>query len=762
MMTRETKAGLVVSCSFLCLVGVVLYCKVNGKNPALGEEYPDIASIEVPSDPTPIEGSTPTETGPGALAAATTSSGPTLDTGNLTAPSSESGTNSQTTRQGGYNLPDASPIGNDERNVAASTPANHSNSDLDNKKNSDWTDKKTASDPAKSTYAIPDASDLQKNSGSKVAGNEKTRSKTDNDSGATLDPLAELNQTYKEANNNSSGDKEASKATDGHPDDSRKTVIKNSETSLNGSASGEFTISSGSGEAATKPQTKDLDGSSGAHVNPKIQVGANSSTTSTPDQEPPPIPAGLHNPYRSLPEAPAMTANTSDATNRPPRDANARKSAANSTASAGKIAGTTGTESGNQAFNSPTGTSPSFPGTVPSTTPNLAQTSGTSITGSQNPTYSQIGGPDKGGKSAVVSVQANGLTPGVMPSPRISPLPPAGDTAPEPNVRLGPPVGGALGTQSSQGPSHDSGSAVPPSNQFAQIPAPNFNDQSPRVANPYQTPVPATGPIQPAGFPAAKVDSYDEETYLCKQGDKFEDISTKFYQTDKYAQALLLFNRNHPRATAAVRQDPPVLGVGQPVFIPPLRVLQKQYTTAIPDHAAANQGGTLIPTNTDNHNPADGSTASGTGLGAGASAAGQNSTLSDNRNSTGPMGAGTAAGQTGGSYSLPGENQNTAGQYPMPQDNRNPVAPSPPLPGAMPQTKPAVQGQDRIYQVPKNGETFWEIARKTLGNPNRWSEIRRLNPQLDPKYPVPGGTNLKMPSDARIDPVMPMGADRVN
>ena len=29
MMTRETKAGLVVSCSFLCLVGVVLYSKLT-------------------------------------------------------------------------------------------------------------------------------------------------------------------------------------------------------------------------------------------------------------------------------------------------------------------------------------------------------------------------------------------------------------------------------------------------------------------------------------------------------------------------------------------------------------------------------------------------------------------------------------------------------------------------------------------------------------------------------------------------------------
>jgi hypothetical protein len=46
-----------------------------------------------------------------------------------------------------------------------------------------------------------------------------------------------------------------------------------------------------------------------------------------------------------------------------------------------------------------------------------------------------------------------------------------------------------------------------------------------------------------------------------------------------------------------------------------------------------------------------------------------------------------------------------------------------------------------------------------LGNPNRWSEISRLNPQIDPKYPVAGGMTLRMPADARIDPPSPAPVD---
>jgi nucleoid-associated protein YgaU len=80
------------------------------------------------------------------------------------------------------------------------------------------------------------------------------------------------------------------------------------------------------------------------------------------------------------------------------------------------------------------------------------------------------------------------------------------------------------------------------------------------------------------------VESYDEETYICKPGDTFASISRQYYQAEKYERALLVFNRNHPRASDVIRQDPPLLNAGQPVYIPPLRVLEKQYASVIPDH----------------------------------------------------------------------------------------------------------------------------------------------------------------------------------
>jgi nucleoid-associated protein YgaU len=164
------------------------------------------------------------------------------------------------------------------------------------------------------------------------------------------------------------------------------------------------------------------------------------------------------------------------------------------------------------------------------------------------------------------------------------------------------------------------------------------------------------------------VDSYDEETYLCKPNDTFEKISTLYYHTDNYERALLLFNRNHPRAPDGVRQEPPLLQEGQPVFIPPLRILEKQYGNAIKTPP------TPLP----------------------------------------PAGA-----------------------------------PKPP-PGSA--TSNAAPSGDHTYRVRKGNEMVRDVARRTLGNADRWEEIYRLNPQFNPSYPLPESTVLRLPADARVDP----------
>lgn len=752
-MTRETKAGLVVSCSFLCLVGVVLYCKVTGKNPGMAEAYSEGASAEAPADPTPIEETIPTDKGPVISASVSDNSGPGLDSEKLAAASPEGKAKSPASGNDGYSIPGStSNVGNEGPRISALSSTNDSTWESEDKTASHSQGTKTASAQAGPNYAIPDAPSNEKDSRSSSTSSEnKDRSTKESKAGATLDPLADLKEAYKESKTNPAlkNSNDASKAAAGASDESGKDNGKNSEVVRNDDNK---IVNSSTGGANTTTDDKNLADRKTAH-----------------DQEPPPIPAGLHDPYHSLPEAPVVPVNSSDTTNRSPRDAGLRKptnppaesAAANASRSGSNrvITGIT-TSPATGAVSSPQGT-------LPMTTPNLTPAE-------LSPFPSPSGIRDRDGKVAANAGQGSGLTPGVMPSPRLTLVPPSGDTAPEANVRLGPPTAGVPSNQSAEGASHDPASALPPSNQFAQGPAPNLGGQSQGAANPYQTQGPATGLIQPAGFPAAKVDSYDEETYLCKQGDKFEDISTKFYQTDKYAQALLLFNRNHPRAAAAVRQDPPALAAGQPVYIPPLRVLEKQFATAIPDHAPLNPAGILNSPNPDSRNPATAST--GAGATPGGSAGNQSSSLPDNRITPLPAGIGpNSDNQNGGQYSLPSDNRNrpqptetgatsdapAGNPYATRQDPRNSV-PVSPMPGTLSPSRPGAQGQERTYQVPKNGETFWEISRKTLGNPNRWSEISRLNPQIKPQFPVPGGTNLRMPLDARVDPPNPVPAEKTN
>jgi hypothetical protein len=165
---------------------------------------------------------------------------------------------------------------------------------------------------------------------------------------------------------------------------------------------------------------------------------------------------------------------------------------------------------------------------------------------------------------------------------------------------------------------------------------------------------------------APQVESYDEETFYCKAPyTTFESISKKFYNNENYAQALLLFNRNHPRRAAALWKDPPQLQEDMPIYIPPLRILEKHYNYAIKDY-----------------NPLP------------------------------PSVAPPAAATTDTSLSSPSEGPRYAVRKP---------------------------------------EAIREIARATLGNWERWSEIYTLNGKnFDPSRPLPVGAVLAMPGDARI------------
>jgi hypothetical protein len=195
--------------------------------------------------------------------------------------------------------------------------------------------------------------------------------------------------------------------------------------------------------------------------------------------------------------------------------------------------------------------------------------------------------------------------------------------------------------------------------------------------------VPAAGPpreqsiapARPAAPPEPKRDSYLEEQYRWAPNDSFNSISTKYYMSPKYADALLKYNQDYPLATREIRQSPPALAPGQIVWVPPVRILERDYANNIRD---------LTPIVTPTSRP-----------------------------------------------------------------TVEPVAP----PGGLANSgfgNPAGQ----LYRVRAQGESLQEIARRTLGNSALAARVQGLNPTLspDPRLPIPAGTVLRLPGEARVDP----------
>lgn len=245
--------------------------------------------------------------------------------------------------------------------------------------------------------------------------------------------------------------------------------------------------------------------------------------------------------------------------------------------------------------------------------------------------------------------------------PAVTPPAPArtGDPAPSPPIR---PIPGA------SEPARRTGGNVTP---MGPDPLVQARATAP-VGTPIGAPVPAVpgSPVRPLIGTVPQVESFDEEEYRARVGDTFQSISMQFYRTDKYAQALLLFNRSHPLASEAIRQDPPALRPGQAVYVPPGGILERRHGTAVPEL-------TPLP----------------------------------------PTGA--------------------------PRTDRPLYAP----------TEGTAAAGSATYRVQGIGESWWEIARKTLRGGERWYEIQRLNPEHRAELPVPGGTLLRLPPEAVVEPV---------
>jgi len=144
--------------------------------------------------------------------------------------------------------------------------------------------------------------------------------------------------------------------------------------------------------------------------------------------------------------------------------------------------------------------------------------------------------------------------------------------------------------------------------------------------------------------------------------------------TDKYALALQKYNQDYPLATREMRQNPPAPAPGQVVWVPPPRILERDYLKDI---------GGLTPITT-----------------------------------------------------------------PTSRSTVEPVAP----PGGLANSgfgNPAGQ----LYRVRASGESVQEIARRTLGNSALAGRVQAMNPTLspDPRLPIPAGTVLRLPGDARVE-----------
>jgi MraZ protein len=73
-------------------------------------------------------------------------------------------------------------------------------------------------------------------------------------------------------------------------------------------------------------------------------------------------------------------------------------------------------------------------------------------------------------------------------------------------------------------------------------------------------------------------------------------------------------------------------------------------------------------------------------------------------------------------------------------------------------------GPVQIYQV-RSPETLRDLARRTMGNGDRWADIYKLNPSLKPEATLTPGTVVRLPGDAcvqpdDVEPVKPLPALR--
>ena len=528
-MSRETKIGLVVSCSFLCLVGTVVYLKLKQ-----GAFWPStegdadaalVASEGPPAEPEPAaEASKPKRSGIPSDDESPPSSG--------TQPNSGSGSESASTGDEQSSGP-AMTEGPVVPAVATSRPAT------------------LRVDPARtSPITTPSATPATKPSAATPVAGKKQAPSTP----AAEPPAPQYDDT----------------------DETDVVDADQSKPAGAGAVSTQSTATASPNTQSTKAKTEQPATVQKDPAKPMTTPKREPADTSHAIDPPPAFP-NSNDPFKKLPDPPEDLDTTSGTGGSPPPASEFAKDGVNSQDAPSTSRSTGVREQANNARMEQSSAATQSPDSSASTPAGVPATPRPEPTGAAKTTPAPAPTPESGvslGQPTVgagaVKDQGNGLTPGVSPI-RPGAMPPAGDDAPDRNSR---PV-------TTTPPSPPDSSSTP----RATLPGP--------ATQSIITPVSAT----PAAAATAQAESWDEETYLCRENDSFKSISERFYRTDRYERALLLFNRNHPLAADWTRQDAPTLPVGQAVYIPPSHMLDKRYTgsipglTMLPERDAAAAGG---------------------------------------------------------------------------------------------------------------------------------------------------------------------------
>lgn len=539
MIARETKAGLVVSCSFMCLVGVVLYSRLTEKGVAAASTESGPQSALAPPDPTP----TPQRT---AEARVQPVSG-TLPA--LEPPPNGLQLASNTDTTGTHRVPDAPPA---PMAVPTANPEK---------------EKPAAGGPP----AVPPPAPPP-------GGDNNAHANTENKNGAVAAPPAPMTAGH--------GDTGPAPVGQGNPP---------APAPVAAAVPAPDPVHPGGiqGFAVPAPPAGSPSGVPGAPANPAPTPNpAPAPTPSTGGFElsPPPSNHGAGQP----PPVP------------PPTGAAVMPTPAPAPTAMGGFAlpetstahGTATTPPGAAA-----GTNPA-PAPAPTPTP-TALGNPPPAPSMPTPTH-DVGAVPPPIAPPSATMPAPAPTPGAggegfnVPPPASVPAPAMAMPAPPPvNPASLAPVPAAIPNTQTGAPSPDSNlrSATPPNpapgnGQLAQATGENrgmlpFGGGSASVVT---TPMIAGGYGQvPTQTP--QVDSYDEQIHRTRPGDSFAAISQQYYEgSDRYAQALLQFNRNHPMAAPGLAQDPVQLKPEQMVFIPPKRILEKYYASSLTAPAAAQTG----------------------------------------------------------------------------------------------------------------------------------------------------------------------------